>query len=112
MRVKPMSKRKELNVDNFTCKRLKQVSDNNNIKVQIEHFLSEKNQGLGHYLHYHARTEESNNYRAFYVILDDEDIVMYFSLQMGATIKCNKKNIGGIIYNCCSGNRNTSIMYK
>lgn len=103
MRVKPMSKRKELNVDNFTCKRLKQVSDNNNIKVQIEHFLSEKNQGLGHYLHYHARTEESNNYRAFYVILDDEDIVMYFSLQMGATIKCNKKNIGGIIYNSEKG---------
>ena len=87
MRVKPMHKRKELNTNSFTCKRLKQVSDNNNIKVQIEHFLSEKNQGLGHYLHYRARPEESNNYRAFYVILDEEDIVMYFSLQVGGNNK-------------------------
>lgn len=94
-----MCKRKELNINSFTCKRLKQVSDNNNIKVQIEHFLSERNQGLGNYLHYHARPEESNNYRAFYVILDEEDVVMYFSLQVGATVKCHKKNIGGIKYN-------------
>ena len=99
MRTKPISQRKELNVNNFTCKRLKEVSDNKNIKGNIKTFLSSKNPGLGKYLHYCAKPEESNNYRAFYVILDDEDVVMYFSLQMGATIKCHKKNIGGIKFN-------------
>ncbi len=98
LREKPINKRKELKVDNFTCKRLKEVFDNNNIKVQIRDFLSTKNPGLGKYLHYHAKTEEANNYRAFYLILDNEEIVMYFSLQMGATIKCRTKEIGGVIY--------------
>lgn len=98
LREKPINKRKELKVDNFICKRLKEVFDNNNIKVQIRDFLSTKNPGLGKYLHYHAKTEEANNYRAFYLILDNEEIVMYFSLQMGATIKCRTKEIGGVIY--------------
>lgn len=99
MRSIPDEKKKELDVTRFVCKRLKDVAHNNNIKLFIEHFSSEKNPNLGGYLHYHARNEEFTNYRAFYVILDGEDIVMYFSLQMGATIKCHKKVIGGIKYN-------------
>ena len=35
LREKPINKRKELKVDNFTCKRLKEVFDNNKIKVEI-----------------------------------------------------------------------------
>lgn len=98
MRKISEDKKKNIDITKFECKRLKEVAGDNEIKVQIEHFLSEKNHNLGGYLHYHARTEESANYRAFYVILDDKDIVLYFSLQMGATIKCHKKYIGGIKY--------------
>lgn len=96
MRQIPDYKKKEIDISNFKCVRLKYIR--NQIKPQIRDFLCEKNYGLGQYLHYHAWPEELENYRAFYVVMDDEEIVMYFSLQMGSTIRCKKKRIGGVFY--------------
>ena len=96
MRKISESKKIEVDISNFECIRLKDIREK--VKTQVEHFCSEKNPGLGHYLHYHAWQEEVNNYRAFYLIMDGDEIVLYFSLQMGSTIKCHTKTIGGINY--------------
>ena len=96
MRQIPDYKKKEIDISNFKCVRVKYIR--NQIKPQIRDFLCEKNYWLGQYLYYHAWPEELENYRAFYVVMDDEEIVMYFSLQMGSTIRCKKKRIGGVFY--------------
>ncbi len=96
MRKIPEYKKKDIDIDSFQCKRLKYIREN--IKSQIRDLVSERNPGIGKYLHFHSWREEINNYRAYYVVMDDEEIVLYFSLQMGAMIKCNKKEIRGIIY--------------
>lgn len=96
MRKVPEHKKKELDVSKFYCVRLKEIRPE--IKNKIQYFKSERNPGLGRYLHNYAWREELNNYRAYYVIMDGEEIVLYFSLQMGAMIKCHKKEIGGVLY--------------
>lgn len=86
-------KKSEIEANLLSCVRL---SKSHHHKCLIRGFNSYRAPGLSNYLKYNAWHEETTNYRAYYLILDGEKIVMYFSLQCGLLIQCHKKMLGGI----------------
>lgn len=88
-------KREEINIKNFRCERLEPTRDH---KAIIAGFHSERNPNLATYLQKKALTENSQNNRAVYLVRDKNRIVLFFSLQCGLTIQCDKKEITGIIH--------------
>ena len=101
MRKVPESKKRDLCVEDFACIRLKDAIHDRSLVQKLNFIRSEKNHSLAAYLHFRGKLEENNNTRAFYVIIDEKNhnnIVMFFSLQAGATIKCHEKRIGGVIF--------------
>lgn len=87
--------REVINTQNYTCIRL---SVNRENKQLIQGFCSKKNGNLAQYLHLKAWAEDTENYRAYYLVRDSNKIVLYFSLQCGLLIKCHKKLLGGITH--------------
>lgn len=86
--------KKDIYVDRYSCSRLSSNRENNAL---IKHFKSRKSLTLPLYLQRHAWDEDKRNYRAYYLVKEDQRIVCYFSLQCGMLVKCHKKILGGIV---------------
>ena len=72
----PHIKKKELLIDKYVCLRLKDDSEN---KAMLRGFNNERNPSLGRYLQTYAWKEDQDNYRAYYLVKEDNRIVLYFS---------------------------------
>ena len=95
MASKYRKEKSTINIENFSCVRLK--SDQTN-KAIIQSFTSKMNPNLSQYLRTKAWFEDNNNYRAYYLVKDLHKIVLYFSLQCGLLVKCHEKIVGGIAH--------------
>ena len=71
------------------------LSDHNN-KSLISTFSSSKNPSLASHLQRGAWHEEQNNARAYFLVKEENKIVLYFSLQCGILIKSHEKILRGI----------------
>lgn len=88
-------KENEVDVSKFVCVRLTADRQNN---AMLPSFASVRNAGLAQYLKSKAWDEDERNYRAYYLVKDGERIVLYFSLQCGMLVKCNRKELTGITH--------------
>lgn len=79
----------------FICTRL---SEDREHTTMFAGFSSWHNYGLAQYLKTKAWQEDENNYRAYYLVKDGRRIVLYFSLQCGMLVKCNRKALSGIVH--------------
>lgn len=86
-------KKSPIEVSKFKCSRL--ISDHNN-KSLISTFSSSKHPSLGAHLQRGAWHEEQNNKRAYFLVKEENKIVLYFSLQCGILIKSHEKILRGI----------------
>lgn len=93
-----MTKEKEVELvdhSGFICTRL--CKDREHASM-FSSFSSSRNYGLAKYLKTTAWQEDENNYRAYYLVKDGRRIVLYFSLQCGMLVKCNRKALSGIVH--------------
>lgn len=86
--------KKDIFLDEFSCARLSSDKEHNSL---IKHFTSRKSLLLPAYLQRFAWTEDTRNYRAFYLVKEKNRIVCYFSLQCGLLVKCREKLLGGVV---------------
>lgn len=86
-------KKSKIEISKYKCSRL--LSDHNN-KSLISTFSCMKNPSLAALLQRKAWFEEQNNKRAYFLVKEDNKIVLYFSLQCGLLVQAHKKILSGI----------------
>lgn len=86
-------RKSKIDISKYTCSRL--ISNHDN-KSLISTFSASRNPSLAFHLQRMAWFEEQNNKRAYFLIKEDNKIVLYFSLQCGLLVKSHEKILRGI----------------